>query len=172
MGTVYRNGSYPGDYKFSGRGVLSPGYLACDGSVVSQTVYASLFAAIGTTFNIGGEGAGNFRIPDHRGRSPIGFGTGTGLSARSIGQKLGEENHTLTVPEMPSHSHGASTSSSLNNSNFDFGSGYSGAGLTPVKYNPGQSLPVSSSTSISSSGGDGSHNNMQPSLVCNILIKY
>src|SRR3990167_3176576 len=58
-------------------------YLLCDGTAVSRTTYAALFTAIGTTFGTG-DGSTTFNVPDLRGRAPIGIGTGSGLTARSL----------------------------------------------------------------------------------------
>lgn len=67
--------------------------------------YPDLFALMGTTHNTGGEAAGSFRMPDHRGRAAIGAGTGSGLTARVLGTRGGEENHAMTTGEMASHGH-------------------------------------------------------------------
>lgn len=72
------------------------GWLRCDGAEVSQATYANLFAAIGTAFNIGGEGPGNFRLPDMRQRFPLGkaaSGTGTGWGAGPTA-RAGAIDHT------------------------------------------------------------------------------
>lgn len=78
----------------------------CDGREVSRTTYATLFAAIGTVHGAG-DGTTTFNLPDGRGRSLIGSGTGDGLSAfRDINSPYaGEETHVQTVSEMPVHSH-------------------------------------------------------------------
>lgn len=60
------------------------GYALCDGSVVSQTTYASLYAVIGATYNTGGEGAGNFRLPNLQGRAPMGYQEPTSLGTATI----------------------------------------------------------------------------------------
>lgn len=81
-------------------GTAAPfGYLLCDGSVYAQASFPALFAAISTNWNTGGEGAGNFRVPDMRGRVGVGVGTGAGLTARSLAQTFGEETHALTAGE-------------------------------------------------------------------------
>lgn len=87
-------------------GNIPTGYALCDGSQLSQTQFAALFSAIGTTWNTGGESPGNFRVPDLRGRDLIGAGTGSGLTPRSSGQTGGEETHVLVTSEIPSHPHG------------------------------------------------------------------
>jgi microcystin-dependent protein len=73
-------------------GTTAPsGFLACEGQAVSQTTYAALFAAIGTTWDIGGEGAGNFRLPDLRGMFLRGAGTNaTGSSSGAVGQPVSD----------------------------------------------------------------------------------
>lgn len=78
------------------------GYLECDGSAVSRTTYAALFAAIGTSFGVG-DGSSTFNVPDFRGRSPLGVGTGdaTNATAWALADKGGDEAteaHTHNVP--------------------------------------------------------------------------
>lgn len=81
------------------------GYLICNGDVVSRTVYAGLFAVIGTAFNTGGEAGTDFRLPDMRSRMPIGVGTGTGLSTRTLAQQGGLETRTIASSDLPTHQH-------------------------------------------------------------------
>ena len=98
-----------GDYKWSANAsFLTPlnGWLLCDGSLVSITTYANLYAIIGTQF---GGGAGTFKLPDCRGRVPATVGQGPGLTARTIGNVTGAETHVLTLTEMPLHNHAASS---------------------------------------------------------------
>jgi microcystin-dependent protein len=76
------------------------GYLECNGAVVSQSTYAELFQAIGTRYNTGGEGTGNFRLPDLRGEFVRGWDNGRGIDAgRTLGSKQEDEfkshSHTL-----------------------------------------------------------------------------
>lgn len=83
---------------------LSPtAFKKCDGAAISQATFAALFAIIGIAF--GNPGGGNYNLPDYRGRSPIGVGTGAGLTARALGASLGQETHPITVAEMPAHGH-------------------------------------------------------------------
>lgn len=152
------------------------GFLMCDGSEVSQTTYSDLYAVIGSSFNIGSETAGNFRLPDMRGRVPMGAGSYTdsvsGALTRTLGQKVGAAAHTLTSTEMPSHTHSVSdpghshTSSALASTG---GSGWpDGSGTAAFS-----SITNTATTgiSISNTGGSSSHNNMQPSLGVNYIIK-
>lgn len=144
------------------------GWLACNGQAISRTTYANLFASIGTTYGVG-DGSTTFNLPDLRGRTTIGVGQGSGLSNRTIGQSLGEENHLLTEAEMPSHTHIQNAHSHT----YSLGSGAAGG-------NPGSGTGVASNTYGTSSttatnqntGGGQTHNNMQPSLVMNKIIKF
>lgn len=85
--------------------VAPTGWRLCDGSAISRTTFFRLFGAIGTTFGVG-DGSTTFNVPDMRGRVGIGAGTGTGLTARTLGATGGEENHALTVAELAAHDHG------------------------------------------------------------------
>ena len=79
------------------------GWLPCDGASKVRTDFPALFTAIGTTY--GSVDGTHFTLPDARGRTAIGVGTGAGLTARALGAKLGEEKHILTVQELATHSH-------------------------------------------------------------------
>lgn len=137
-------------------GSIPSGWLLCDGSAVSRTTYADLFTAIGTSWGTG-DGSTTFNVPDLRGRAPIGVGTGTGLTARTLGQKDGHETHTLTESEMPAHTHNV------------FYDGDTGAVPYPA-LNFGTDPPGAFVTS-SSTGSGSAHNNMQPWAAINFIIK-
>lgn len=77
--------------------------LACDGSQVQQSAYPELYAIVGTLW--GSADSGYFRLPDFSSRVPLGAGSGSGLTARSVGDQGGEEAHTLTIPELAAHNH-------------------------------------------------------------------
>ena len=94
------------------KGMISPyggasaptGWLMCDGSAVSRTTYSALFAVIGTAYG-SGDSSTTFNVPDLLGRTPIGAGSGSGLTARTLGQKVGVESTVLTSSHIPQHSH-------------------------------------------------------------------
>jgi microcystin-dependent protein len=76
----------PGTIMYYAKNTPPAGYFECDGSVVSQITYLDLYSIIGSTFNIGGEGAGNFRIPDLRGYFLRGWDNGRGIdTGRTFG---------------------------------------------------------------------------------------
>ena len=79
------------------------GFALCDGSLISITQNQALFALIGTTY--GGDGRTTFGLPDLRGRVPVGLGSGPGLTPILWGQKAGAETVTLTVNQIPAHTH-------------------------------------------------------------------
>ncbi len=133
--------------------VVPAGYLECSGQAVSRTVYAGLFAVIGTTYGVG-DGSTTFNLPDTRGRVAIDDGTGSGLTARTLGQTGGEETHTLSTAELAAHTHGVSVRPNT------------GTQQQPAK---GTGTPTDTLTSASA-GSDTPHNNMQPYIVFKKII--
>jgi microcystin-dependent protein len=85
-------------------GTAPTGWLMCDGAAVSRTTYATLFGVIGTTYGAG-DTTTTFNVPDLLGRVPMGAGTGTGLTARTLGAEIGDESTTLTSSHIPEHLH-------------------------------------------------------------------
>ena len=83
---------------------IPSGFLECDGTAVSRSTYAALFAVIGTTYGVGNSNT-TFTLPDMRGRCPIGVGTGASLTARTLGSNVGAETATLAQVNLPSHTH-------------------------------------------------------------------
>ena len=89
-------------YNFAPRG-----WADCDGQLMSIAQNTALFSLLGTTF--GGDGRTTFALPDMRGRVSLHIGQGPGLSNRELGEVGGQETHTLTPAEMPSHEHAISS---------------------------------------------------------------
>jgi len=93
-----------GTIKHYAGGVVPSPYLACDGSAVSRTTYAALFAIIGITYGAG-DTTTTFNVPDFRGRGLLGDGAGPGLTPRTVGQSLGTEVHSIGSANLPTHTH-------------------------------------------------------------------
>jgi len=134
------------------------GWLLCDGTAVSRTTYSTLFGVVGTTYGVG-NGSTTFNLPDMRGRVPVGSGTGAGLTARSLAATGGAETHTLTVDEIPAHTH-----SYVNNTNDQ--------GVHTITTQASAADDADLSATTGSTGGGQAHNNMQPFVVLNYIIKY
>lgn len=133
------------------------GYLLCQGGVVSQTTYANLYAEIGTLYNTGGEGAGNFRLPNFSGRSPIGVGSGAGLTTRALAAIYGAEINTLNAGQLPSHVHGYTPAGSISNINTDHAHfTYQGNGFSAIYSSPagtGSGWMIANGTNQPTNGG-------------------
>src|SRR5271170_5663555 len=84
------------------------GWAQCNGQTLPINQNQALFSLLGTTF--GGNGQTTFLLPDFRGRAPLHAGSQQGTPAYTPGQMTGEEQHTLTLSELPLHSHFAKAS--------------------------------------------------------------
>lgn len=162
------------------------GYLICDGTAISRSTYSGLFAAIGTVWGVG-DGTTTFNLPNPQGRTLIGAGTYTdpvsGSITRNVAQVLGAAEHLLTSNEMPNHTHidfghnhsiyGGGTGGVIGYGGVGANSpaGISGAGTGYYNTGNGTQLISTATAAISSTGGSVVHNNMQPSLGINYIIK-
>ena len=154
------------------------GWLLCNGAAVSRTTYATLFAVIGTTYGVG-DGSTTFNLPDLRGRIPGGLDNLGGSSANritdaqadSLGGNMGEEAHTLSATEMPAHNHrlnyynGAGSGQPITVSGYTFGNNQQ----FTMTYNVPNA--ISNNMFMENVGGGNSHNNVQPTLFMNYIIK-
>lgn len=164
-------------------GTLTPGLLACDGSAVSRTTFAQLFAQIGVAFG-SGDGSTTFNVPDYRGRTPIGDGTGAGLTARTRGGTVGTETHQLSSTESGTtgHSHTGSGGSHTHpvqiagGGNWGFGgNNWAVQWTVPTGSGNMNTLGGAGSVTVDPAGASSAaaaHNNMPPSLVCKFGIAY
>ena len=146
------------------------GYLVCDGSAVSRTTYAALFAVIGTTWG-SGNGSTTFNVPDLRGRTAIGAGTGTAsdATAHALGSNGGTETHKLTHAQsgVPAHSHPLPNSAIVYNADGTQRLATSGSG-TKSSVNTSVGLSTASNTAADASSA---HPNMQPYAAVTKIIR-
>src|SRR5712692_7359596 len=137
------------------------GWALCDGQLLPINQNQALFSLLGTTY--GGDGRVNFALPDLRARTPIHVGSG-----HTLGERGGEQAHTLSIPELPMHTHimnatnnPASTNVPANNTLL---------GEVSNTYAAAADLTSLSPSEIGNVGGSQAHLNMQPFLTLNFSI--
>ena len=136
------------------------GWANCDGQFLPINQNQALFSLLGTMY--GGNGQTNFALPDLRGRTPMHV-----AGSHIQGEKAGEQAHTLTLGEMPQHSHFLQASS--NNASTNSPNGAVLANATAVYHTPSNLVALSPS-SIANTGGSQAHLNMQPFLTLRFCI--
>lgn len=157
---------YIGEIRIFGGNFAPAGWAFCSGQLMPISENDALFNLIGTTY--GGDGQTTFALPDLQSRLPMHMGTGAGLSPRTIGEKSGVETVTLTVNQIPQHSHtplavsGSGDQSTPQNGTW--------AGVTTSIYTsnaPGTAFNPALGTST---GGNQPHENRMPFLAVSFII--
>ena len=145
------------------------GFLLCYGQAISRSTYADLFSAISTTYGTG-DGSSTFNVPDLRGRVVAGqddmggssgdnlTGLSGGVNGDTLGATGGSESHTLAIAQMPAHTHTVTAHENPGGTGDSNGS------------EGGDSSFDRTSTTSSTGGGD-AHNNVQPTIILNYIIK-
>ena len=138
------------------------GWALCNGQLLPINQNQALFSLLGTTF--GGDGRVNFALPNLQGQVPIHVGDG-----HTLGEKGGQQAHTLSISEIPTHLHLAQAESTTATTNLPTGNML--ANSTPnTIYGPVQSLSAMNPTTVTNTGGSQAHQNMQPFLTLNFSI--
>lgn len=164
---------YLGQIQAFGFNFTPRGWAACEGQLLPISQNSALFSLLGTIY--GGDGRTTFALPDLRGRAPLHYGTGPGLSTRAIGQRSGTETNTLTINQMPNHNHvllgGEEGNTDDPNGNYIAGKGintFSTTSGTSTSTPPDPNAVVIKGSNPT--GGNQAHNNMQPYIVINYCI--
>ncbi len=155
---------YVGEIRMFAGNFAPAGWMFCAGQLLPISEYETLFNLIGTTY--GGDGQSTFALPDLQGRIPLHFGNGFTLAETG-----GVESVTLTVSQIPAHSHPYLASSNL-------ATGSAPAGDLPAKSGQAAVLPFGSDAPLTTlhpsaagaTGGSQPHDNMQPFLCVSLII--
>ena len=143
-------------------GFAPKGWALCDGQLLPINQNKGLFSLLGTTY--GGDGRVNFGLPNLQSRTPIHMGGG-----HTLGERGGEQAHTLSISEIPTHTHvlnGATQTGTI----IIAAGNLSGASPCQTYQAPDGNLGAMNAASIANVGGSQAHLNMQPFLVLNFSI--
>jgi microcystin-dependent protein len=145
--------------------VFAPkGWALCNGQLLPINQNQGLFSLLGTTF--GGDGRVNFALPDLQGRIPIHVGSG-----HTLGERGGEQAHTLSIGELPTHTHVFNATTATATTNTPANNLLTGQSTAASLYASGNSnLVAMSPAAISNVGGSQAHLNMQPFLTLSFCI--
>jgi microcystin-dependent protein len=141
------------------------GWALCNGQLMPINQNQALFSLLGTTF--GGDGRVNFALPDLRARTPIHVGSG-----HTLGERGGEQAHTLSIAELPQHTHvlNATTTQAAADTNSPNPSRVLAQSNFSMLYGPPANLVALAPNAVANAGGSQAHLNMQPFLTLNFCI--
>ena len=137
-------------------------WALCNGQLMPINQNQALFSLLGTTF--GGDGRVNFALPDLRARVPIHAGSG-----HTLGERGGEQAHTLTISELPTHTHVAMAATG-NGTAIIPTANYLAASPNQLYVPPDANLQALAAGTVTNTGGSQAHLNMQPFLVLSFCI--
>jgi microcystin-dependent protein len=158
---------YVGEIRMFAGNFAPAGWMFCEGAPLPISEYETLFQLIGTTY--GGDGQETFNLPNLASRIPIHMGTAASGTTYQIGEASGVEQVTLTVNQIPNHTHTFLASA-------DSGSAASpdnavpGSGTAVTIYRPQVNPAIAMNAAIQGQGGSQPHDNMQPYVCLNYII--
>ena len=156
---------FMGEIRMAGFNFAPRNWAFCNGQLMAISQNQALYSLLGTTY--GGNGTTTFGLPDLRGRVPMHWGNGPGLTPRVQGEVDGTETVTLLQTEMPQHSHLISASSGDSSSKNPIGS-FPGGTASPIY--AASANGTMNGQAIGVAGGSQPHQNMQPSLAVTFII--
>ncbi|UWP87211.1 tail fiber protein [Dactylosporangium fulvum] len=162
---------YIGEIRIFAGNFAPNSWALCDGQVLPIVQNTALFSIIGTAF--GGDGQTTFALPDLRGAAPVAAGQGPGLGPYTAGQRGGSASATLTVAELPPHTHTATGAPVRGDRNSPAAASWAEAGLGRVDDRDYGSAPDSTTmhpAALTPAGNGQPHNNLPPYLVVNFII--
>ena len=139
------------------------GWALCDGQLLPINQNQGLFSLLGTTF--GGDGRVNFGLPNLQGRVPIHVGSG-----HTLGERGGEQAHTLSISELPTHTHVAKATSVQATASTPATNLWLAKSTPQNLYGAASNLQAMAPSAIANVGGSQAHLNMQPFLILNFSI--
>lgn len=139
------------------------GWALSNGQLLPINQNQALFALLGTTF--GGDGRVNFALPDLLGRTPIHVGSG-----HTLGERGGEQSHTLSIGEIPAHAHTVNATSAVQNTIAPNNTAYFADTAPSELYVGPNTLVAMNQQMVANTGGSQAHLNMQPFLTLNFCI--
>ena len=158
---------YVGEIRMFGGNFAPAGWMFCQGQLLPISENDVLFTLIGTTY--GGDGQETFALPDLASRVPVHMGTAASGITYQSGEAAGVEQVTLTVQQIPVHTHSMLASTSAGTAASPLGSVLAASGSSNV-YRPGPSSVALSPQTVGATGGSQPHTNLQPYLCINFII--
>jgi microcystin-dependent protein len=143
-------------------GFAPKGWALCNGQLLPINQNQALFSLLGTTY--GGDGRVNFRLPDLQGRTPIHVGDG-----HTLGERGGEQAHTISIAEMPQHTHSVQAATGDGTQTVPAGA-FLAKAAPANPYSAPTNLVAMNPPTVVNVGGSQAHLNMQPFLTLNFSI--
>jgi len=144
-------------------GFAPKGWAMCNGQLLPINQNQALFSLLGTTY--GGDGRVNFALPDLRGRAAVHVGDG-----HTLGERAGEQAHTLSISEIPEHVHAVNASSSATGGSATPKANFLGGANNAYRSPSSGSLTTLQPATVTNVGGSQAHLNMQPYLTLTFCI--